>query len=119
VILWLLSVQLFGAIVFFQRGATSASSCSAQIVCCANGHAPQHASFFSPARSTCMYPPRARSSEQTLTHAGGRRQIEYLIIALLLKSSGLKALVYAYVGGTILYTVQMFVKDCMCARSAV
>ena len=38
-------------------------------------------------------------------------QIEYMIFALLLKSSALTGLVVAYIAGTILYVVDLFVKD--------
>jgi hypothetical protein len=34
-----------------------------------------------------------------------------MMIALLLKSSALTALVVAYIAGTILYTAQLFLKD--------
>jgi hypothetical protein len=39
-------------------------------------------------------------------------QVEYMIIALLLKTSALKALLYGYIGGTVLFTILMFVEDC-------
>jgi hypothetical protein len=39
-------------------------------------------------------------------------QIEYMILALLLKYSGLQALVIAYIGGTILFGTQLFLSDC-------
>lgn len=41
-------------------------------------------------------------------------QIEYMILALLLKRSGLVALVVAYVVGTILFGITLFVPDCKC-----
>ena len=39
-------------------------------------------------------------------------QIEYMLIALFLKRSGLEALVVAYVVGTILFGIPLFVPDC-------
>ena len=39
-------------------------------------------------------------------------QIEYMILALLLKCSGLRALIIAYIGGTVLFSIQLFVPDC-------
>ena len=41
-----------------------------------------------------------------------RSQIEYMILALLLKYSGLQALFIAWIGGTVLFTIQLFVPDC-------
>jgi hypothetical protein len=41
-------------------------------------------------------------------------QVEYMIIALLLKRSGLEALVVAFVVGTILFGIPLFVPDCKC-----
>ena len=38
-------------------------------------------------------------------------QIEYMILALMLKYSGLQALVIAYIGGTVLFSIQLFVSD--------
>jgi len=38
-------------------------------------------------------------------------QIEYMILALLLKSSALKALVIAYIAGSILFAIQLFTPD--------
>jgi len=42
-------------------------------------------------------------------------QIEYMILALLLKYSGLQALIIAYIGGTVLFSIQLFVPDCQCS----
>jgi hypothetical protein len=39
-------------------------------------------------------------------------QIEYIILALLLKYSALQALFIAYIGGTVLFSIQLFVPDC-------
>jgi len=39
-------------------------------------------------------------------------QIEYMILALLLKYSGLQAVVIAYIGGTILFSIRLFVPGC-------
>jgi len=38
-------------------------------------------------------------------------QIEYMSLALMLKYSGLQALVIAYIGGTILFGIQLFIPD--------
>ena len=35
-----------------------------------------------------------------------------MILALLLKYSGLQALVFAWIGGTVLFSIQLFVPDC-------
>jgi len=71
-VLWLISIQVFGAIVYFQNGATT----------------------------------RILFVTATI-----HLQIEYMILALLLKCSGLHALVIAYFAGTILFSVQLFVPD--------
>ena len=39
-------------------------------------------------------------------------QIEYMILALMLKYSALQGLLIAYIGGTILFSIQLFVPDC-------
>ena len=39
-------------------------------------------------------------------------QTEYMILALLLKCSGLQALIIAYTGGAVLFSIQLFVPDC-------
>lgn len=39
-------------------------------------------------------------------------QLEYMIIALLLKATALQALIVAYIIGTIGYSIALFVEDC-------
>jgi len=71
-VLWLVSIQVFGAVVYFQNGATT----------------------------------RILFITATI-----HLQIEYMILALLLKCSGLQALIIAYIGGTVLFSIQLFVSD--------
>jgi hypothetical protein len=42
-------------------------------------------------------------------------QIEYMILALMLKYSGLQALIIAYIGGTLLFSIQLFITDRQCS----
>jgi len=71
-VLWLISIQIFGAVVYFQNGATTRLLFISAII---------------------------------------HLQIEYMVMALLLKRSGLEALVVAYVVGTILFGIPIFVPD--------
>jgi len=71
-VFWLISIQIFGAIVYVQNGATT----------------------------------RILFIMATI-----HLQIEYMILALLLKCSGLQALIIAYIGGTILFSIQLFIPD--------
>jgi len=71
-VFWLISIQVFGAIVYTQNGATT--------------------------RILFIF-------------ATIHLQIEYMILALLLKYSGLQALIIAYIGATILFSIQLFVSD--------
>jgi len=71
-VLWLVSIQVFGAVVYYQNGATTRLLFIAAII---------------------------------------HLQIEYMILALLLKRSGLQALLVAYVVGTILFGIPLFVSD--------
>jgi len=71
-VFWLISIQIFGAVVFVQNGAT------------------------------------ARVLFITATI---HLQIEYMILALMLKYSALQALFIAYIGGTVLFSIQLLVPD--------
>ena len=39
-------------------------------------------------------------------------QIEYMILALMLKYSAFQGLLVAYIGGSVLFSIQLLVPDC-------
>ena len=108
-VLWLISIQIFGAIVYVQAGATSGSHINLPYQPRFSDIGIQLVSSSSSPSFTCKFrSPEAGvyGIDQTFS------QIEYMIIALFLKRTGLEALVVAYVVGTILFGIPLFVPDC-------
>ena len=112
VVLWLLSVQLFAAIVYIQKGSTSEHRSHILVLNSRlTAFQPQPARCSSPAACTCPSSAFFLKPDVALITDHVYSQIEYMIIALLLKSSGLTALIVAYIGGTVLFAAQLFIED--------
>jgi hypothetical protein len=105
----LISIQIFGAVVYSQAGATSRLHFSI----------PYQALYLTSVFSSSTLYIRYHSSVSFVRTTGDLyevdrtfSQVEYMILALFLKRSGLEALVVAYVVGTILFGIPLFVPDC-------